>query len=94
MGQRSYTATNCLRVTIADDDARYLEGDEERRQCVIVRFLAWTLAERILPVRGTSGGSAWFHYGDYDIADAARILAWLDKQGFEHPAPAPTGKGE
>lgn len=49
----------------------------EMVESLITRFHRWCIKARILPVRGTSGGSAWSTAADFQIADKPRILEWL-----------------
>lgn len=78
MGKPTYTATPCVRIEIRDPDAVNCTHDDERAARLICRFHAWRTKRHIYAVERTSGGSAWYYYGDFEPDDAERIQRWLD----------------
>lgn len=47
------------------------------------RFNDWSITERVLPLRGTSGGGPGRHVGDYEPDDADRIRAWCKAEDLD-----------
>lgn len=72
--------TTCVRVVVRIEQPDVPRLHQDDGTCR--RLMEWMLAERILPLDGTSSSGPGRLIGDYFQEDADRIRSWCDAQGL------------